>query len=105
MYQLGRVSCGMKKKHVIPVRKKVTSRFSYQPFICFPLVEMSFKGLVYNSLYECLIENYLISSSKSGLKPGDLCANQLLSITHKKYQSLTLGAFSLTSKAFDNNKQ
>ena len=95
----------MKKKHVIPVRKKVTSRFSYGPFICCPLVEMSWKGLLSNSLYEYLIENYLISSRKSGLKPRDSCVNQLLSITHKKYQSLTLGAFSLTSKAFDNNKQ
>ena len=95
----------MKKKHVIPVRKKVTSRFFYGPFICCPLVEMSLKGLLSNSLYEYLIENYLISSRKSGLKPRDSCVNQLLSITHKKYQSLTLGAFSLTSKAFDNNKQ
>ena len=95
----------MKKKHVIPVRKKVTSRFSYGSFICCPLVEMSLKGLLSNSLYEYLIENYLISSRKSGLKPRDSCVNQLLSITHKKYQSLTLGAFSLTSKAFDNNKQ
>ena len=95
----------MKKKHVIPVRKKVTSRFSYGPFICCPLVEMSLKGLLSNSLYEYLIENYLISSRKSGLKPRDSCVNQLLSITHKKYQSLTLGAFSLTSKDFDNNKQ
>ena len=95
----------MKKKHVIPDRKKVTSRFSYGPFICCPLVEMSLKGLLSNSLYEYLIENYLISSRKSGLKPRDSCVNQLLSITHKKYQSLTLGAFSLTSRASDNKKQ
>ena len=32
-------------------------------------------------------ENNLISDNQSGFKPGDSCINQLLSITHKIYQS------------------
>ena len=38
--------------------------------------------LMFNEMFEFLIENKLISSSQSGIKPGDSCINQLLSITH-----------------------
>ena len=32
-------------------------------------------------MYEFFTENNLISPNQSGFKPGDLCINQLLSIT------------------------
>ena len=52
------------------------------------------------------LKNDLISQRQSGIKPGDSCINQLLSITHEIYQSFDEG-FDVrsvlldTSKAFD----
>ena len=48
----------------------------------------------------------MISSNQSGLKPGDSCINQLLSITHKIYKCFddgfeVRGVFLDISKAFD----
>ena len=61
---------------------------------------------MYNRLYECFIENQLISSSQSGFKSGDSCINQLLSISHDIYQSFdngfeVRGVFLDISKAFN----
>ena len=47
--------------------------------------------LMYNRWYEYFIGNELISSSQSGFKQGDLCINQLLSMTHDIYQSFDNG--------------
>ena len=65
-----------------------------------------FERLIYNSLFEYFIENDLISPNQSGFKPGDSCANQLISITHEIYQSFddgfeVRGVFLDISKAFD----
>ena len=46
---------------------------------------------MYNRLYEYFTQNELVSSSRSGSKPSDLCINQLLSITHDIYQSFDNG--------------
>ena len=48
----------------------------------------------------------MISSNQSGLKPGDSCINQLLSITHEIYKCFddgfeVRGVFLDISKAFD----
>ena len=48
----------------------------------------------------------MISDNQSGFKPGDSCANQLLSITHDIYQSFddnleVRAVFLDISKAFD----
>ena len=37
------------------------------------------------------LKNDLISQRQSGIKPGDSCINQLLSITHEIYQSFDEG--------------
>ena len=57
-------------------------------------------------MYEYFIENELISSSQSGFKPGDLCINLLLSISHDIYKSFNngfevRGVFLDISKAFN----
>ena len=60
---------------------------------------------IYN-LFEYFIENDLFSQNQSGLKPGDSCINQLISITHEIYQSFddgleVKGVFLDIYKAFD----
>ena len=49
-----------------------------------------FEHLMHNRLCEYFIKEESISSSQSGFKPGDLCINQLLSITHGIYNLLTM---------------
>ena len=39
-------------------------------------------------MFQFFIRNDLIFQNQSGLKPGNLCTNQLLAITHKIYKSL-----------------
>ena len=50
-----------------------------------------FERLMFNEMFEFLIEKKLISSSQPGFKPGDSCINQLLSITHEIYSSFDKG--------------
>ena len=38
-------------------------------------------------MFEFFTESNLISDNQSVFKPGDLCVNQLLPITHEIYQS------------------
>ena len=57
-------------------------------------------------MFEFLIANNLISKNWSGFRPGDSCNDQLLSITHKIYQSFddnleVRAVFLDISKAFD----
>ena len=42
--------------------------------------------LLYNSVFKFFTEKGLISHSQSDSKPGNLCTNQLLSITHQIYE-------------------
>ena len=65
-----------------------------------------FECLLYNEMFNFFITNNLISTNKSGVKPGDSCINQLLSITHGIYASLdegyeVRGVFIDISQAFD----
>ena len=50
-----------------------------------------FERILYNSLFDFLNQNGLISPAQSGFKPGDSCINQLLSITHEIYHSMDDG--------------
>ena len=57
-------------------------------------------------MFELFTKNNLISDNQSGFKPGDKCVNQLLSVTHKIYQSFddyleVRAVFLDISKAFD----
>ena len=89
-----------KKANVVPVHKKSDKQIFKKSLLL--MCGKIFERLLYNRLYEYFIENELISSSQSGFKPGDSCINQLLFITHDKYQSfdnglvLKLGVSSLT---------
>ena len=65
-----------------------------------------FERILYNSLFNFLDQNNLISPAQSGPKPGDSCINQLLSMTHEIYHSMDegyeiRGVFLDISKAFD----
>ena len=50
-----------------------------------------FNSFEFNSVYNFLNQNDLISPAQSDFKPGDFCINQLLSITHKIYRLMDEG--------------
>ena len=65
-----------------------------------------FERIIYNTIYNYLIDNNLVLQNQSGLKRGDSCINQLISITHDILNSLdegleVRGVFLGLSKAFD----
>ena len=52
-----------------------------------PICGKIFECLICNSLFEYFIQNDLIYPKQCGFKPGDSCANRLVSIKHEIYQS------------------
>ena len=50
-----------------------------------------FNSVEFNSIYNFLNQNDLISPAQSDFKPGDFCINQLLSVTHKIYHLMDEG--------------
>ena len=79
---------------------------NYRPISLLLICGKTFELILYNSLFNFLNQNDLISPAQSGFKPGDSCINQLLSITHEIYHSIDedyeiRGVFLDISKAFD----
>ena len=97
-----------KKGNVAPVFKKDDEQIlkNYRSISLLPVCGKIFEKLIFNEMFKFFIENYLISPSQSGFKPGDSSINQLLSITHDIYKSPDCGyevrgVFLDISKTFD----
>ena len=97
-----------KKGNIVPIHKKGDKQIlkNYRPVSLLPICGKIFERLIFNELFNFLLENNLISPNQSGFKPGDSCINQLLSITHEIYNSFDEGlevrsVFLDISKAFD----
>ena len=82
-----------KKAIVVPINKRDDKQIlkDYRLVSLLPICAKIFERLIYNIIFEYLIENNLITENQSGFKPGDSCINQLLSITHDIYKSLDDG--------------
>ena len=81
---------------------------NYRPISLLPVCSKIFERLIFNSIYNYITINKLLSPLQSGFKPGDSCTNQLLSIKHNIYSSFdhynsleVRGVFLDMSKAFD----
>ena len=81
---------------------------NYRPVSLNPICHMVFECLIFNSLFNYFIENNLLSPHQSGVIPGDLFVQQLISIRHEVCNafdcnhSLDVRAVFLDiSKAFD----
>ena len=97
-----------RKGNIVPIHKKGNKQTlkNYRPLSLLPICGKILERLMFNEMFEFFIENKLISSSHSGLKPGNSCINQLLSITHEIYSSFdedleVRSVFLDISKAFD----
>ena len=97
-----------KKGNIVRIHKKGVKQVleNYHLVSLLPICEKTLERLPFNEMFNFFIENELISSNLSGIKPGDSCINQLLSITHKIYKSFDMGlevksVFLDILKAFD----
>ena len=97
-----------KNGNIVPIRKKGDKQIlkNYRPVSLLPICGEIFERLIFNDLFNFFLENNLILPNQSGFKPGDSCINQLLSMTHKIYNSFDEGlevrsVFLDISKAFD----
>ena len=97
-----------KKASVVQIHKKNDKQCikNYRPVSLLLICSKNFERLLFKKPYKFFNENDLLSSNQSGFQLGDSCINQLLSITHKIYQSVdngleVKGVFLDISKAFD----
>ena len=81
---------------------------NYRPVSLLSVCGKILERLVFNSIFDFLDNNSLLSANQSGFRPSDSCESQLLSICHEIYASFdcypTLevrGVFLDISKAFD----
>ena len=77
------------KKANVPIHKKGDKQLieNYRPVSLLPICGKVFERLIFNSLFNYFIENNLLSQHHLGFNPGDLCVQQLISITHKIYNA------------------
>ena len=90
-----------------PIHKKDDKQILkiYRPVSLLPICAKIFERIIYNRIFEYLIENSLTTENPSEFKPGHSCINQLLSIRHDIYKSFNdgfevKGVFLDISKAF-----
>ena len=99
-----------KKGNIVPVHKKNSKQLvnNYRPVSLLPICSKIFEKIIFNSIFNFMIQNNLLNSCQSGFRPNDSCINQLKSITHNIYRAFNAnpslevrGAFLDLSKAFD----
>ena len=76
----------------VPTGKKNDKQLvkNYRPISLLPICGKIFERLIYNKLFHFFQGNNLSSPSQCGFKPGDSCTNQLLAITMKYINHLTM---------------
>ena len=87
--QPGHYSVIWKKANVVPVHEKGNRQLktNYRPISLLPICSKIFEKIIFDEIYYHLSDNDLLSSSRSGFRPGDSTINQLLSITHEIFQA------------------
>ena len=99
-----------KKGNIVPVHKKNSKQLvnNYRPASLLPICSKNFEKVIFDSIFNFMIQNNLMNSCQSGFRPNDSCINQLISVTHNIYRSFDAnpslevqGVFLDLSKAFD----
>ena len=78
-----------KNRNIVPVHKKGDKQVvnNYRPVSFLPVCRKILERLVFNSLFDFLDNNSLLSVNQSGFRPSDPCESELLSICHKIHAS------------------
>ena len=80
----------------------------YRTISLLPIFGKTFEKIIFNKIYQFLLEERLLNRNQSGLRPSVSCINQLLAITHEIFEVFDCNPtvevrsiFLDTSKAFD----
>ena len=107
------LKCGIfpdhwKKGNIVPTFKKGDKQNikNYRPVSLLPNCSKILQRMIYDNMLKYFSDNNLISPKQSGVRPGDSCINQLLSITNDIFTSFdngleVRGVFLDISKTFD----
>ena len=99
-----------KISNIVPVHKKNDKQLvnNYRPISLLPIFRNIFEKIIFNRIYNFLLEEKLLNHNQSGFRPSDSCANQLLAITHEIFEAFDCNpplevryVFLDTSKAFE----
>ena len=98
------------KKSNISVRKKNDKQLvkNYRPISLLPIFGKLFEKIIFNRIYNFLLQEELINPNQSGFRPSDSCVYQLIAITQKIFEAFDCNpslevrsVFVDISKAFD----
>ena len=81
---------------------------NYQSISLLPIFGKKFEKIIFNRIFNFLLEEKLLNPNQSGFCPSDSCVNQLLAITHEIFEAFDCNpplkvssVFLDISKAFD----
>ena len=77
-----------KMSNIIPVHKKNDKQLiqNYRPISLLPIFGKIFEKVVFNRIYNFLLNKRLLNPNQLGFRPSDSYINQLLAITHEIFE-------------------
>ena len=99
-----------KRSNMIPVHKKNNKQLvnNYRSISLLPIFGKIFEKIIFDRLYNFLLQEELLNPNQSGFRPSDSCINQLIAITHEIFEAFDCNpslevrsVFLDISKAFD----
>ena len=78
-----------KRSNIIPVYKKTDTQLvkNYRPISLLPIFGNLFEKIIFNKIYNFLLEERLLNPNQSGFHQSDSCVNQLRAITHEIFEA------------------
>ena len=78
-----------KRSNIIPAHKKNDKQLvhNYRPITLLSIFGKNFEKIIFNRIYNFLLEEELLNPNQSGFCPFDSCVNQLLPINHKTFEA------------------
>ena len=99
-----------KRSNIIPAHKKNDKQLveNYRPVSLLPIFGKIFEKIIFDRLYNFLLQEELLNPNQSGFRPSDSCVKQLIAITHEIFKAFDCNpslevrsVFLDISKAFD----
>ena len=60
---------------------------NYRPISLLPTFGKVFQKIIFNRIYNFLLEEELLNPNQSGFRPSDYCVSQLLAIIHEIFEA------------------
>ena len=79
-----------KRSNIVPVHKKNDKQLvtSYRPISLLRIFGKIFLKIIFNRIYNFLLEENLLNPNQSGFRSSDSCVNQVIAISHETFGAL-----------------